>query len=752
MRPKILNVILCIALLIAVTPTANVSAQAPQMIRLGLTLPIDQLDPPLVGNSAEALLVEQLLLGLTGLDENGVPVPELAQSWEVSDDGLTWVFSLREGIPWVGPNRNSIRDVNAEDVAFTMDRARDFGNFEEVLQGVEVVDDYTVMFLLRAPIQNFATVLAVAPAAKVLPLEIVQEAGDSWTQPGVIWSDGPYLLVERADASVLLEPNPFWEEEASIQALTVQVEFIPEPREALRRYLGGELDLIELNLEFRDILVLEPGLAEQVRDTEGTPLDLLSQAPFARLTGIGHSYLVKPFLQPVYSTYFGLGNFHLWGFDNQIPAVQIPGTTRVLNDETLSALQSMTEDQSVLVFERMTLQLSLIFVDNIIVGGSTLEVGNEVAPFGFLRRVVNTFSDGSGRFVVETAPAALEEAVQNGGQSAPIPIDFGDIYREEVLAVSALPHKDGIVPIGYVPPYAGLKVDIDHVVFDEDGDTATTDDQVKAHGWVNVEPGAAVQLDFDIRDHRLQSFHFLTVSEESAQVELYSNVDVLTFEKVVAIKRYTFLPATFFIGPVPVVITPQLTVYVGANGKVSVKFSTGVEQSATIVTGATYENGGWHSIAEISDNHIGKLETKLEQAAKAGAFAGPELSVKVYGVAGPYGRIKGYLALSADPSANPWWKLTGGVNGDLGIKVEVFSFAVASYTVPITILPEQVLDQAGGGITPPTDIPPAVTPTSTPKVDGDDCPSIWWPPGCWTWWIWVIVVVVAIFILLIIFG
>jgi len=753
MRQKILNTILCLSLLVIVAPAANVSAQVPQTLRLGLNVPIEQLDPPLVGNEAEALIVEQLFLGLVGLDENGNLVPELAQSWEVSDDGLTWVFSLREGIPWVNPTREPIRDVNSEDVAFTMERALQFGNFEEVLQGVEILDDYTVMLLLRAPVPNFATLLAVAPAAKILPFEIVLEAGDAWTQAGVIWSNGPYLLLERAGPSVVLEANPFWEDEGSIQARTVLAEFIPEPQEALHQYLRDELDLIELPPEFRDVLVQEPGLAEQVRDTEGTPLDLLSQPPFARLPGVGHSYLVKPYLQPVFSTYYGLGNFHLWGFDNQIPEVQIPGTTRVLNDETLSALQTMTDDQSVLVFERMTPQLSLIFVDDIIVGGSTLDVGNEVAPFGFLRRVVNAFLDGQGQFVIETVPAALDEAVERGAQGVIIPIDFGAIYTEETLTTSFLP-QEGVVPVSYVPPFAGLQVTIDHVVYDEDGDSSTTDDQVKARGWVKVEPGATVQLDMDIDNHQLQSFHFITTSRESARVELFSDVKVLNFQKTVPIKRFTFFPQTIFIGPVPVVITPQLTVYVGANGSISVKVSTGFEQSSTITTGASYENGTWTPIAEINDNHIGPLETKLTQSAQAGAFAGPDLAVTIYGVAGPYGRINGYLTLRGDPSAIPLWKLYGGVKGELGIKVEVLSFKVTARTIPVDILPEQVLAQAGGGVTPPTDIPPG--PQPTPSVGGggsaSTCGSIWWPPGCWTWWIWVIVVVVAIFILLMVFG
>ncbi len=751
---KILKVTLCLVLLIAAIPPADAAAVQPApVVRLGLTSSLNQFDPLFIENNSEAVLAEQLFLGLLGIDANGNPVPELAQSWEVSDDGLVWTFFLQPGILWVASNRDPVRDVVAEDVQFTMTRALEFGNFQEILQGVEVLDDFTIQMFLRAPYEDFGTLLAVSPAAKVVPFDLVQEAGDAWTQPGVIWGAGRYLLVERTDFSVILEANPFRRDEFGNQVDTFLVEFVPEPQEALRRYLRDEFDLIELFPEFSEIVSQEPGLADQVRNVEGSPLDLQTQMPFTRAIGLGHSYLVKPYLQPVFSTYFGLGKFHLWGFNDRIPEVQIPGTTRVLNDETLSALRSTTEDQSVLIFERITPQLSLIFPDDIIVARSTLDVGNEAAPFGILRRVVNAFPDDQGQFVIETVPAALDEAVERGAQEADIPVDLGAIYTEETLATSSLP-QEGILPVSYVPPYAGLQVTIDHVIYDGDGDKNTKNDQVVARGWVKVEPGAKVQLDLDINNHQLQSFHFLTNTRESARVELFSEVKVLQFGKTVPIKRFTFFPQTIFIGPIPVVITPQLTVNVGANGSISAKVSTGIEQSSTITAGVTYENGTWKPVTKISDNHIGPLKTTLSQSAKAEAFAGPDLSVKIYYAAGPYGQIKGYLALKADPSGTPLWKLYGGIKGELGFKVEVLSFQVKAQTYSVFILPEQILAQAGGGVTPPTNIPPGPQPTQSGggNNNGHSCGSIWWPPGCWTWWIWVIVVVVAILILLMIFG
>jgi hypothetical protein len=743
MKYKFLNMIVCTVLLVAML--AITAQQNPQALHLGLISSFSQFDPLLTESYSEVVIIEQLFLGLTGLDANGNPVPELAESWQVSDDGLTWTFSLRRGIPWVDSNRNAMRNVTAQDVSFSMYRALQTGNFEGLLETVEVVDEYSVMLILRTPYPDLPTLLAVSPAAKVVPADLVQKYAEQWTQVGTIWTDGPYLLVDQSRQTVQLEFNPYWKAENDVQVRSVLVEFIPNPTEALQRYLRGEFDLIELDPDFRTIVAQESGLAEQIRDSRGTPLELFSQMPFTSKIGLGHSYLVKSTLLPVYSGYFGLGDFHLWGFNNAIPDVQIPGTTRVLNDETLRSLQSMAEDQSVLVFSYMTPQLSMIFIGDIIVGDSTLNHGNEVAPYGFLRRVTNMYTDNSGQFVIETVQAALDEAIESGGQTTDIPLE--NIYHEETPTVLAALEKPRISPVAYAPTYAGLKISFDEPIYDDDGDLSTKNDQVHVSGYVNIAQGAQVHMDLSIKNHQLESFHFTNTLKQTAELKLYSEVSLLYFDKSVDPAKYTFAPITIFIGPVPVVIVPQLTISVGVNGDVSVNISTGIEQSSTITTTASYENGKWDWGSGISDNHIGPLETELTASASAGAFAGPKLSVLIYGVLGPYAQIKGYITLSGDPTATPLWKLVAGIKGEIGVKLDVLSIIVVKYNFPpIIILPEQVLAQAGGGVVLPTDIPP----TSTPS--GPVCGSIWWPPSCWPWWIWVVVVVLAIVILLAIFA
>ena len=748
MKKRILSVILCVVLLVMFTPPMNVpAAQTSGDVRLGLIHPANRLDPQLAQNSTEALLVEQIFLGLVGLDEEGNITPELAQSWEISDDGLAYTFNLRPEVPWIGANRRPARNVTADDVGFSFDRARQFGNFEGVIEGVEVVDDFTIIIFLQEFFPEFLTVLAVSPAAKIVPIDLVLEAGeDAWTSPGTVWGNGPYLLADRAGQTVVLEANPFWEGDRTGQVQAVRVEYTEDPFDALRRFGNDEFDLIELYPEFRELIEQDPVFRRSTHDEPGRPLDLFNDTFFAQQTGFGHSYLVKEFLLPAYSAYFGLGGIHLWRFNDQLPEVQVADNTRVLNEETLGALQTLDE-QGTLVFERRTAQLELIQPGDILAGDSTLIVGTDVAPYGFLRRVANAYSDGS-RFVVETDPAALEEAVRQGEQSAPILLDFGNTFIEQDHPISALPQGEGIVPIKYVPPYAGVQITIDEVVYDEDGDENTKNDQVRASGSLTIEPDAKTNLSLKIQNHQLQSFNFSTALREKVNIKLYSSIDVVSFGKRVELKRITFMPYTVFIGPVPIVITPRLSVYVGADGSISVGVSTGIDQSSTITTRVWYESGGWNKDFSLSDHSISDIKTDWNVSAKAKAYAGPELSVLLYGVAGPYGQITGYLSLSGSPTSDPLWKLTAGIKAELGVKIDVLSFKVYSDPFEVTILPEELLNKAGGGVPTPTNIPPVVTPVPP----SDSCSSNWWPPGCWAWWVWVIVVVVVILILLMVFG
>ena len=109
--------------------------------------------------------------GLTSHDENSNVVPELAKSWQVSDDGLEYVFELRDDAFW----HDGVK-FSAKDVKFTIEAAQDkklnapaISNYE-VVKSVEILGDYKVKITLSEPFPPFLDALSFG----VLPEHILK--------------------------------------------------------------------------------------------------------------------------------------------------------------------------------------------------------------------------------------------------------------------------------------------------------------------------------------------------------------------------------------------------------------------------------------------------------------------------------------------------------------------------------------------------------------------------------------------------
>lgn len=132
---------------------------------------------------------------LVALDNDMVPQPGLA-TWEVSEDGLTYTFTLQEGASFHSGN-----PLTASDVKYTLDRwlANETSPTRytvEAITDVEVVDDRTVSIHLDEPYVLLLTALA-APYASILDEEFTEAQGDNYgTSPETTDGSGPYQLTD----------------------------------------------------------------------------------------------------------------------------------------------------------------------------------------------------------------------------------------------------------------------------------------------------------------------------------------------------------------------------------------------------------------------------------------------------------------------------------------------------------------------------------------------------------------------------
>lgn len=143
------------------------------------------LDPQTCENDCAAEIIANVFLGLYGTSDGGVTVPRLAEECTVSDDGLEWSFSLREGIYWYGKD-NFSAECTADDFVFAFqrlmspelrsERAKEYyciKNAEEIntgkikdpdMLGVKSEGKYSLRITLKEPRSDFRALLAAAPA------------------------------------------------------------------------------------------------------------------------------------------------------------------------------------------------------------------------------------------------------------------------------------------------------------------------------------------------------------------------------------------------------------------------------------------------------------------------------------------------------------------------------------------------------------------------------------------------------------
>jgi len=223
------------------------------------------LDPGIVEDVTGSEVVRDLFEGLYNDSKSGDTLePGVALSHEVSEDGLTYTFTLREEAKWSNGD-----PVTAGDFVYAWRRAASpelaspyawymslmsLENVDEVISGdapledlgVTAIDDYTLEVRLKEPLPYFPQMLTHATTFPV-PQSVVEEYGDRWTRPENIVSNGAYVLEEHVpqERSVRVKNDMYWDAENTIvERVTALV--INDENQALTRFLAGELDRTEV--------------------------------------------------------------------------------------------------------------------------------------------------------------------------------------------------------------------------------------------------------------------------------------------------------------------------------------------------------------------------------------------------------------------------------------------------------------------------------------------------------------------------
>ena len=196
------------------------------------------LDPHASNDNPSSRIRVQIYDRLMDLDDNGVPQPMLAESWERPDD-KTIIFHLRKGVKFHNGD-----EMKASDVKFSLERALAAPEVSHILtgiNGVEVLDDYTVKVTTEKPMAAILNNLAHTTIA-ILSEKATKEAGDKFGQNPI--GTGPYKFVSwQSGDRVTLEAFPeYWQGEAPVKNVVFR-----NIVEETNRTIGletGELDII----------------------------------------------------------------------------------------------------------------------------------------------------------------------------------------------------------------------------------------------------------------------------------------------------------------------------------------------------------------------------------------------------------------------------------------------------------------------------------------------------------------------------
>jgi len=295
-------------------PLAYAASPAPQdsadTLRLAMPQP-ETLDPLLQSRFDPYTrdVTENLFVGLTRFNPySGQVEPMLAKSWEVSADGLTWTFDLREDIQWVRYDAQratveAVRPVTAGDVVYAVQRGCDptrpgpvttnlmvvqgcltvANAFPEVVNdlfiareiGMRATGPHTLEIQLLFPTSYLPSLLST-PEFFPIPREAATGSAE-WTKTPGLLTNGPYALQNWSAAGMTLVRNPHWPDPVEGTIAEVAITFTSESLTALTLAASGRTDFARLP-------------ASQIADAQSRLPDRLHIGQGSTLILVGFSY------------------------------------------------------------------------------------------------------------------------------------------------------------------------------------------------------------------------------------------------------------------------------------------------------------------------------------------------------------------------------------------------------------------------------------------------------------------------------
>jgi hypothetical protein len=290
-------------------------------------------------------------------------------------------------------------------------------------------------------------------------------------------------------------------------------------------------------------------------------------------------------------------------------------------------------------------------------GASSVETGDIIAagigsatPHGLLVKVTAVTHSGSDE-TLTTVPATLREAIPQGS------LNVTGTFRDASAASAAVA-----------------------------GNPAAPRDLISCGASAGVSIGESVSGSVGTSFESSWSLHGSSVSvaatvHESSEVSADASAGAsCTLGPIPIGPELKFAPFDVQVGPVPVVVVPTVQNFVKGSVSVSGDASASVGQQFNAAAGLSYLNGHVTAVHDVS-NVTSYTEPTLNGDASLTLTAGPELTLALYGVAGPVINVDAGLELKASTDANPLWQLDAILHAGVSLHVPQLDIDVSDENV-----------------------------------------------------------------------
>ena len=220
---------------------------------MAVTPPSAEFSAPRMGGQPQAFQVRPIYEYLIGIDaETGGFVPELATEWSLEPDGLSFRFKLREGVQW----QRDYGEFTAEDVVFTHEQFiledsvhGQSTTYNDMVGGVDVINDYEVVFRLNRPAAEFITVMSAQQGN--MGDQVSKAHHDADGEPlsldDSVVGTGPYQMLERVqERYIIYERVPYTHWRITPDFPEFEYRWLAEASTRLAALLAGEVHLASI--------------------------------------------------------------------------------------------------------------------------------------------------------------------------------------------------------------------------------------------------------------------------------------------------------------------------------------------------------------------------------------------------------------------------------------------------------------------------------------------------------------------------